>query len=169
MGFPDAMNPSHYKGVNACDKLRELNREALGYTDKMNGAQKLIQASIGNLDMLYVYVPSMLLTSMPGRLGRIVSVINRANYTIADRVQSPSVGDGAVFVLKPLDATQKVCNVNFYEALLAINRALTGNSMVTMLMKYQIDFFNMVKKNPAAALLMGDEMSGLLATSLGVD
>lgn len=169
MGFPDAMNPSHYKGVDACDKLRELNGKAAAYEGKMNGAQKLIKASISDSDMLYVYVPSMLLTSMPGRLGRIVSVINRANYTIANRVQDPSVGDGAVFVLKPLKKGELVCNVNFYEALLAINRALTGNSMVTMLMKYQIDFFNMVKKNPAAALLMGDEMSGLLATSLGVD
>ena len=165
MGFPDAMNPAHYKGDNACAKLKELNADAKTYSEDMNAPEQLIQNAIKKVkdnDYLYVFVPSMLLPSFPGRLGKVMSIINRANWTVAAREDGPN-NVGSVFVLKPIDSNKDVCNTNFVEALLAINKALTGESTVTMLLKYKVDFINLVSKNPANALLLGEKMQNIFA------
>ena len=165
MSFPDAMNPAHYKGDNACAKLRQLNEDARTYSGNMNAPEQLIHDAIDrvqNNDYLYVFVPSMLLPSFPGRLGKVMSIINRANWTVADREDGQN-NVGSVFVLKPIKAGEDVCNTNFVEALLAINKALTGESTVTMLLKYKVDFINLVSKNPANALVLGEKMQNIFA------
>lgn len=168
MGFPDAMNPAHYKGDNVCPKLEELNQLAKDYNSpNMNGPEKLIKSAIvdiNTLNYLYVFVPSMLLPSFPGRLGKVMSIINRANWTVHQRFDDGGKSPvGSVFVLKPIDGNKNVCETNFVEALLAINKALTGESTVTMLLKYKVDFINMVTKNPANALLLGDSIQSMFA------
>ena len=159
------MNPAHYKGPDVCTKLADLNAKAKAYSGNMNAPEQLIHDAIDNTNnnnYLYVFVPSMLLPSFPGRLGKVMSIINRANWTVAVRVDGAN-NVGSVFVLKPIKALTKVCDTNFVEALLAINKALTGESTVTMLLKYKVDFINLVSKNPANALLLGEKMQNIFA------
>lgn len=155
MDFPDPMNPIHYQNVDVCKKLKELNTDLAKQKDKeLLPVQKLLAgAAKGNDDTLYVYVPPMKTRADFQKLSGLLTTLQELGFTAVDTKGEQRNTVGSVYVIKNSEAAA-ICKANLVNAIMAINRALTGNPMLSSAASASVAMLQSVVKDPKLMALM---------------
>jgi len=157
MDFPDPMNPIHYQGVaDVCAKLKELNRNLAAQKEEnlLPVQQLLAKTANANDKTLYVYVPPMKTRADFQKLSGLLTTLQDLGFTATNIEGEQRNTVGAVYVIENSNASEKICKANLVNAIMAINRALTGNPMLSSASSATVAMLQSVVKDPKLMALM---------------
>ena len=171
MKFPDPMNPLQYQNVDPCEKLKELNKELQNVdANGLLPVQKLmVEAADAHLSprrggfskTLLVFVPPTKKQSDFQMLSKLLTTLQSLGFEATDTFGTERNTVGTVYVVKNSGA-DAMCKQNLVNAIMQINRVLTGNDMMSSVAASTIGMLENVVKNPTLMALMNSNDFGSL-------